>query len=122
MSTDDYNPLSDLMRMQEEFGDEFPGTEMELHETRLGLHTLYDDDAEDPTIGWKTAFYGVIHEATEEVSIDADTLEIHHGEVSPEAAREELKNQLYDHINWHDLEEEILNEVANHVERRMEHS
>lgn len=114
-SSEEFNPLSQIIALREGFATEFDETEMDLYEPRLGHHTLYDPDAVDPTIGWKTVVYGTLHHAMEEVALDADAVEINQGAVTPDAAREQLKHQLSEHINWHELEQQMLDDVADHV-------
>lgn len=104
------------------FNNTHSGVEMELHSNKLGFHTYYTQDASDPTIGWRTAFYGAIYEAMEEVTMDETEVEIHVGKASadappirPEDVRTVLSNHLSNHISWYEVEENAIDAVCDHV-------
>jgi len=85
-------------------------------EGEMGFHA-YFVAGEDPTRGCNTALFQGFYDVIEEVSVDADMVEINHGEVTPETVWIEYRRQLNEHTY---LSEEMESALEQRVKRRVE--
>ncbi|GGL25943.1 hypothetical protein GCM10009037_06960 [Halarchaeum grantii] len=86
----------------------------------MGFHAYFVANGEDPTRGTHTAVFQGIYDVIEEVSVDAEIVEIRRGEVTPESVREEVLAQLDEHAHFsRDLREAIGDRVEKRVRKNM---
>lgn len=108
--------MEGLKQNADRFEDEYDDLEAVL-EGDIGFHAYFTSGGPDPTRGAITAIYQGIYDELEEVSIDAEIVELYHGEVTPETVRREIINQL-DEFTY--LPENLCEAIGDRVEERVE--
>lgn len=83
----------------------------------IGFHAYFVAEGDDPTRGVHTAIIQGFNEAIQEVTIDADIVDINRGNVTPETVREEAMAQLNEFVY---LPENIRESIGDHVEERVQ--
>ena len=86
-----------------------------LLEGDIGFHA-YFTVGDDPTRGVQTAIFQGVYEALEEVSFDADLVEMRHGEVTPETVWQEVDDQINEHAY---ISEGLRDPIRERVKRRV---
>jgi hypothetical protein len=113
---DDEPGFYDLTKQaNDRFKEEYDDAEA-IFEGTIGFHAFFNADDDDPTRGIHTAIYQGLFNEFQEVSVDADTVEINHGEVTPETARAELINQLHEFTY---LPENLVEAIGEQAEKRV---
>mgnify|MGYP000730534264 CR=1 FL=1 len=122
-SADAESWLGKLRATTDRFEEENDDLEAIL-EGDMGFHA-YFAVGEDPTRGCTTALFQGFYEVIEEVSVDAEIVEINHGEVTPETVWAEFRSQLHEHTYLSDemesaLEKRVKRRVQKNLEQRGE--
>jgi|GEM_PF-6480091 len=112
------NWLEALKATGEQFDAENDDLEAIL-EGDIGFHTFFAADADDPTRGVETAIHQAVNDTFEELFIDAEGVEISHGEVTPESVAEEVLAQIEGNIGQY-LSDPLRANIRERVEKRVE--
>lgn len=110
------NFMDGLKQNAARFEDEYDDLEA-IIEGEIGFHAYFTSGGPDPTRGVMTAIYQGLYDVLEEVSIDAEIVEIHYGEVTPETTRKAVEDQLHEYTY---LPENITDAIGDRVEKRVE--
>lgn len=118
MATDsDDTWYDDLLQTANRFEEENDDLEAIL-EGRIGFHSFFVADGDDPTRGARTAIYAGIMDSIDELHIDADIVEAHNGEVTPEAVADEVVGQMEQNIGLY-LDDMLRENIHERVEKRV---
>ena len=109
------NWMQSLLGAASQFEEEHDDLEVIL-EGAIGFHTFYVADGDDPTRGVKTALYSGLNDLLEEVSVDADTVRLNHGAVTPETVRRETMDQITEFTY---VPESLAESIGESVEERV---
>ena len=114
-SAEHENFLEALKATNRQFEDEYDDLET-IIAGDIGFHSFFIAEGDDPTRGTHTAIYHGIYELMEEVSVDADIVEFHHGDVTPETVWKETRRQMEEYSY---IPETMLDPIEDKVKKRV---
>lgn len=104
-----------IQSVAQQFEAENDGLEVQLYGD-IGFHTFFSPNGSDPTRGVQTAIHVGLAELLEDMHIDADIVEHHFGEVTPETVGKEALAQM-DEVTY--LSSNTREAVADAIEDRV---
>lgn len=110
------NFVDALMAAEQQFEEEYDDLEA-IIEGDIGFHAFFVAEGDDATRGVHTAVYQGIYDCLQEVSVDAEIVEIQHGEVTPDTVWKETRTQLEEFTY---LPDTLLEPVEDRVKERIQ--